>query len=53
MSCVLYYSNYCQHSKELITILAKSKLKEEVHFICIDKRTDRDWETQLILYIYR
>lgn len=49
MSCVLYYSNYCQHSKELITILAKSKLKEEVHFICIDKRTKRDGGTYILL----
>jgi len=38
MSSVLYYSNYCQNSKKLIGILAQNKLKEEVHYICIDKR---------------
>ena len=49
MSCVLYYSNYCTHSKELITLLAKSKLKEEVHFICIDKRTKLNGATYILL----
>jgi len=45
MSCVLYYSNHCPHSKELLTILAKSKLKEQVHFICIDRRTQKNGAT--------
>lgn len=49
MSCVLYYSNYCQHSKELITLLSKSKLKEEVHFICIDRRTKKDGGIYIML----
>ena len=38
MSCVLYYSNYCQHSKQLLQKLSKSKLKHEVHYINIDNR---------------
>ena len=49
MSCVLYYSNYCQHSKDLLTLLSKSKLKEEVHFICIDRRTKKNGGTYILL----
>ena len=42
MSCVLYYSNYCPHSKELLALLSRSQLKEEVHFICIDRRIKKN-----------
>jgi len=38
MSCIVYYSNYCEPSKKLLQTLAKSRLKEQVHFICIDQR---------------
>lgn len=37
MSSILYYSNYCDHSKRILQTLAKSNVKD-VHFICIDKR---------------
>ena len=39
MSCILYYSNYCEHSKKLLQTLTKSNLTNDIHFICIDKRT--------------
>ena len=42
MSCILYYSSYCPHSKELLGLLSRSKLKEEVHFLSIDRRVKRD-----------
>ena len=38
MSSILYYSNYCQHSKKIIGVLSKSEIQNEIHFICIDKR---------------
>ena len=38
MSKILYYSNYCDNSKKLISILSKSKISKDIHFICIDKR---------------
>lgn len=38
MTEVLYYSNFCPHSKELLLYLSKSKKKDDIHFICIDKR---------------
>ena len=39
MTSILYYSQYCDPSKNLLRDLAKTNLKEEVHFICIDDRT--------------
>ncbi len=38
MKNILYYSNYCEHSKNLLNLLSRSKIKEDIHFICIDKR---------------
>jgi len=38
MSSILYYSNFCEHSKKLIQTLSKSALAKDIHFICIDKR---------------
>ena len=49
MSCVLYYSNFCQHCKGLLALLSKSKLKEQVHFICIDQRANKNGATYIQL----
>lgn len=38
MSSILYYSNYCENCKKLIGILSQNKVKEKIHYICIDKR---------------
>ena len=38
MTNVLYYSNYCEPSKKLLGKISRSQIKEELHFICIDKR---------------
>jgi glutaredoxin-related protein len=38
MSEILYYSNNCDNCKKLIEQVAKSRVKEKLHFICIDKR---------------
>jgi len=39
MSSILYYSNFCEHSKKLLQSLSKSQVSKDLHFICIDKRT--------------
>jgi len=39
MTVICYYSNFCEPSKKLLQTMSHSKLKDEVHFICIDKRT--------------
>ena len=38
MSSILYYSNYCEHSKSLLQSITKKTLTKDIHFICIDKR---------------
>ena len=38
MSSVLYYSNYCDKCKNILRIMGKSSEKDDMHFICIDKR---------------
>jgi len=39
MSSILYYSNYCDHSKKLLQTISKADISKDIHFICIDKRT--------------
>ena len=37
---ILYYSNYCPHSKRIIQQLVKEKdINDRLDFICIDRRT--------------
>ena len=38
MSEILYYSNNCENCRKLLQKVSKSKIKEKLHFICIDKR---------------
>lgn len=35
---ILYYSNYCKHSKQIVGYLAKENLTNQLNCICIDKR---------------
>ena len=38
MSCILYYSNYCENCKSILQKISTTRIKDEMHFICIDKR---------------
>jgi hypothetical protein len=39
MKYILYYSNYCEHSKRLLLTLAKQKIEvNDISYICIDRR---------------
>tara|TARA_Y100001970_G_C14258099_1_gene877164 strand:+ start:11034 stop:11624 length:591 start_codon:yes stop_codon:yes gene_type:complete len=49
MSCVLYYSNYCGFSKNILTKLSRSNIKSDIHFLCIDKRVVNNNKTYIIL----
>ena len=49
MSCILYYSNYCEHSKNILNVLGKSKVLENIHFICIDNRTSKNGQMYIRL----
>lgn len=39
---ILYYSNYCNNCKLLLQNISKISVKEDMHFICIDKRVKRE-----------
>ena len=50
MSSILYYSNFCEHSKKLLQTLSKTTLSKDIHFISIDKRIKgTDGKTYIIL----
>ena len=50
MSEILYYSNHCRHCKELLLKISRSQKKNEMHFICLDKREkNKDGSTHIIL----
>ena len=38
MSSVLYYSRMCENCNNLLGVLAKSQAKNDMHFVCVDKR---------------
>jgi hypothetical protein len=38
MSCILYYSNFCEPSKKLLQTISKTQNLNDIHFVCIDKR---------------
>lgn len=50
ISYILYYSNFCQHSKVIIQKLTKSPLlSKDIHFICVDNRVSENGETYILL----
>lgn len=50
MSTILYYSNYCEHSRKLLQSISKTDIKKDIHFICIDKRVkDNNNKTYIVL----
>lgn len=50
MSCILYYSKYCEVCKKYLQLLSKSSSQKDIHFICIDKRVkDANNKTYIIL----
>ena len=50
MSSILYYSTNCKYCNELLTRLSKTQNKEDLHFVCIDKREkNSDGTIEIIL----
>jgi len=47
---IIYYSNFCDPSKKLLQKVAKTKLSQEIHFICIDRR-QKDNKGNTILFL--
>jgi hypothetical protein len=49
MSCILYYSKYCDVCKKYLQQLSKTDQQNDIHFICIDKRVKEGNKTFIIL----
>ena len=50
MSCILYYSNFCEPSKKLLQTVSKTQNVNNIHFVCIDKRVkDSNGKIYIIL----
>jgi hypothetical protein len=50
MSCILYYSKYCEVCKKYLQLLSNSEAQKQIHFICIDKRVkEANNKTYIIL----
>jgi hypothetical protein len=49
MSTILYYSNYCKSSSKVLQILSKYDMGNQVHFICIDGRINKNGNMYAIL----
>jgi hypothetical protein len=46
---ILYYSNYCKHSQNIIRNLAKTAVRDKACFICIDKKTRDTTNNQIYI----
>lgn len=49
MGTVLYYSNFCENCKKIISHLSKSSIKNDLHYVCIDKRVNKNNATYVVL----
>ena len=41
MSSILYYSNACANSNRLLQKVGASKIKDDMHFVCVDRRNKK------------
>ena len=48
---ILYYSNYCKHSKKVIEFVAKGGFADSLSCICIDKRKRNPNTNQVVVYL--
>jgi len=49
MSYILYYSNYCEKCQAMLQNISKSPVKDDMHFICIDNRIQKNNACYIIL----
>ena len=49
MSSILYYSNFCDHSKKLLQTISKTQLGKDIHFMCIDKRVSENGKIYILM----
>lgn len=46
---ILYYSNFCEKSKKCIHHLSNTSVKDDIHFLCVDKRIQKNNATYLVI----
>jgi len=51
MADILYYSNYCPHSKKILEFIKQSNLMDKMSFISLDRRQTRPDTGQLIILL--
>ena len=49
MKYILFYSNFCKHSKELLLQISRTGVKGEINFVCIDKRKTENGSNYAVL----
>lgn len=49
MGKILYYSNYCENCKSLLSVISRTELVKSIHFICIDRRNQKNGKTYVVL----
>ena len=49
MSSMFYYSNYCEKCKQILQTVSRSQAKDDIHFLCIDKRVVKNSATYIVL----
>lgn len=48
---ILYYSNHCKHSQNVIQTLVKGNMTDKLSFICIDKRSKDAKTNQTFIHL--
>lgn len=48
---ILYYSNYCKHSKQILSQLVKHDIVKQLNCICVDKRKVDAQSGQVHIYL--
>jgi hypothetical protein len=48
---ILYYSNYCKHSQNILSQLSRVDLNDKISFICIDKRAHDPKTNQIFILL--
>ena len=46
---IMYYSKYCKNCDKVIKILSRSSVKDYIHFLPIDKRTNKGGKLSILL----
>ena len=49
MSSILYYSNMCENCKALLQDIKHNNLGSDIHYVCIDRRLQKNNEIYVIL----